>query len=973
MSPFLPPSARRGPPRTTSTRKPTSGTPPRLHTLLHWIGLVILCISARIACFPTAARMGASPTASETGELPGAKAPPSHQQRPRHPRRVKHGAFACYMAFKSPNLRQRVLFTTGRGRPRALPGRTYEGPDLHFAAPNLARKCTFHANPMWNKGAPRASVPQGKGDRGDSAFAARSRPAAGTQPQPSLYADGRHATLPTKVSFANKPMVSHDSRQGQGVDPSDHAANEVEPSLQQPLPIVKEGEAAAVPPDIRQFYRALKVGAPPPAVQAKLAATLGWADAKAERAIQCMLDCLSGKPVSWSWLSAPKPLATSSTEPAPPSLDPLLVQLRGSDAVCALRRALSVGVPPAAVAARAAASLCITHDTAQHLVSLLSPDEATVQAAWGSMGASERSGALQVVSAGCRPPEPLQRKPVGEKAAAAADDTPYVDVHSLPTLTAFGRALRVGAPRGAVQAKVVAALKCSPEVAEGLVALLKPPLDDASPVSVWRDFPPSMRRAVRRAVGARPDVPDPPSPATRPPHPPKPLQLRRFGWTPIAEPPPESIWRELQETTDINLLLPDMPLDAMASPDTGAGETPGASPAAAAETGGEGAYAERRLTHEAQKAELLEEFRQMFKQVKLTAQPRRPASRPGGSAATPRTGRGAAKATKPLALEPKRQMNMGIAWKRIGLTKKALLRVLSTLDNTGAEGSAKLDDVQLQLLPSLALTPTELTKLQSATQPQPAASTLEQLAVSMAAIPRLNARLQALAATASFPDRAKEVVAQLTTLRDAVKVVRASTELRTVLRAALLLAKTLALSKQDDSHIAGVCVTSLIRLERTKATDGRSTALHYLERVVSALNDRAVGEFHAQVTQGCVATASRLTFAAIEGELQSMQREVDATTSLVHALSCSSSGTVAAFATTAPLDLQRLKGLLDHVKGEFSALCTYYVLDPNTKPAAWFGALGSLGARLAVMAADRTRWARRGAKKHANGAQGRPT
>ena len=109
----------------------------------------------------------------------------------------------------------------------------------------------------------------------------------------------------------------------------------------------------------------------------------------------------------------------------------------------------------------------------------------------------------------------------------------------------------------------------------------------------------------------------------------------------------------------------------------------------------------------------------------------------------------------------------------------------------------------------------------------------EQFFLAIASVPRYTIRTKCLITRASYAERALELGGKIEDVAAAVKEVRTSKALKTVLQHALAIGNYLN-GGTNKGAAWGFKIDSLNKLIGTKTLDGKSTLLHYLARKLAA-------------------------------------------------------------------------------------------------------------------------------------------
>jgi hypothetical protein len=330
-------------------------------------------------------------------------------------------------------------------------------------------------------------------------------------------------------------------------------------------------------------------------------------------------------------------------------------------------------------------------------------------------------------------------------------------------------------------------------------------------------------------------------------------------------------------------------------------------------------------------------------------------------------------------------MNINITLKRIGIPKQQLLQLIRTLHNGPTEDHQHssqahlLDDSQLALLPNLQLERDELRGLQRVaknTAGSPQLAPLESLLLDVNNIPNCAKRLACLATTSSWQARADDVLAALDALSAACAAIRACHGLKAVLTAALAMARTLAMTEESTgnggkgaslaaAHVHGIRLSSLSALDRTKASDGRSTVLHFLESMASCLSPTAIPQLVAVARLRSVSVSARLPLSSVDYDVQALTAELQSTDEILRTSATQPTASLSVFYRTACQRTSTLKQSLANTRSHFDALLEYFGeaggAQPSSPPAShvWVKGLVELTGKMQRMQADRVRWARR--------------
>ena len=514
-------------------------------------------------------------------------------------------------------------------------------------------------------------------------------------------------------------------------------------------------------------------------------------------------------------------------------------------------------------------------------------------------------------------------------------------------------------------------------------------------------------------------------------------KIKRFAWAVIREVPPNSVWHELatqaQLSEDRLQALLSQASIALSGFSLVRG-IPGSSPPAAAAVSGAAATPGQVSSKQQQVAKaasspegpgkklslvqaaaasgqveclrkhvsqhkvatskdlLLSEFRDLFSQNARGhgkgqhIQTRAP-KKGGGKAVVP-----------PTVLGPKRVMNLNITWRRLGVSAIQLQSVVQTLDNSmlsvkghagagevaylgGEPHVALLDDSQLALLPNLVLSRDEVQNLQGARSNGCKLSGLENMLLDLNMLPGCQERLHALSVSASWHTRAAELQSTLDAIEECMQQVRSCQGLRAVLTAALALARTASLSEEttarsgscDFVSVQGVKLSTLAALDRTKASDGRSTVLHYLECMASCLQSDAVQQVAALSSCRSTAVAARIPFTSISSDAAALNKDAAVIDRVIQSTGSSAGASMTSFCDAAKLSLADLERHLLQQKLAFIQLLEFFgeapvsVQELDEEAArericstshAWLKALVDLAAKLQRVHTDRLRWAR---------------
>ncbi|XP_078323555.1 protein diaphanous homolog 2-like isoform X6 [Crassostrea virginica] len=146
----------------------------------------------------------------------------------------------------------------------------------------------------------------------------------------------------------------------------------------------------------------------------------------------------------------------------------------------------------------------------------------------------------------------------------------------------------------------------------------------------------------------------------------------------------------------------------------------------------------------------------------------------------------------------------------------------------------------------------------------------EQFAVEMSNIKRIHPRLKSMLFKMSFPEMVQDIKPDLVAAKEALEEIKTSSKFAKILELVLLMGNILNAGSRNAQSI-GFDISFLPKLQNTKASDGKSTLVHYLARVVEEKHPELL-QFTDELSY--VERASRVSAEVLQKNLKAMEKSL---------------------------------------------------------------------------------------------------
>jgi len=216
-------------------------------------------------------------------------------------------------------------------------------------------------------------------------------------------------------------------------------------------------------------------------------------------------------------------------------------------------------------------------------------------------------------------------------------------------------------------------------------------------------------------------------------------------------------------------------------------------------------------------------------------------------------------------IDGKRSYNIDIALARFRMSHEAIRDALITLD------ACLLSEDKLDALSRVVPTPEEAQMIADYRGDKSLLGNVERFFLCLSPIPRIELRVQLLLFRVQFETLLENLDTSLAYVEETCKEIRSSDMLRAMLRLILRLGNHL--NGAQDGEALGFRLSSLSRLTATRATDGKTTLLHFLiECLREQVSTDAVDQLCEQLSH--LTSASKVEVATVSKELAHLQQKL---------------------------------------------------------------------------------------------------
>jgi hypothetical protein len=314
----------------------------------------------------------------------------------------------------------------------------------------------------------------------------------------------------------------------------------------------------------------------------------------------------------------------------------------------------------------------------------------------------------------------------------------------------------------------------------------------------------------------------------------------------------------------------------------------------------------------------------------------------GGSGAAPSTKirtdsvaspSGAKKAPAIQLLDPKRSNNCEIMLRGLKMEPAAIRTAIMSLDEK------LLTEDTLKTMKEYVPLPEEIATLKEFTGDKKSLGRAEQYFLAVMDIPKLSARLTALAFKVSFNEKAEIAKSEIQTLSNAITAVKGNKNLFELLEVVLAVGNYLN-GAGNNGGCYGFRINSLNKMLEVKSSDNKMTLMHYLYDLLSKKHSHVL----AVITElACCGEASRMNIREAAAKVAELKAGFTTVSGLLQDPSVDSAFTksMSSFIAEAKTTVEALESRSAKLEPAFKECVTYYGEPGSTEPEDFFGALSN--------------------------------
>jgi hypothetical protein len=306
-------------------------------------------------------------------------------------------------------------------------------------------------------------------------------------------------------------------------------------------------------------------------------------------------------------------------------------------------------------------------------------------------------------------------------------------------------------------------------------------------------------------------------------------------------------------------------------------------------------------------------------------------------------------------LDPKRSNNCEIMLRGLKMEPAAIKAAIMALDEK------VLTEDTLKTMKEFVPLPEEISMLKEYSGDKKQLGRAEQYFLAVMDIPKLSARLTAMAFKAGFQEKSEIAKSETQALSAAIAAVKGSKHLFELLEIVLAVGNYLN-GAGNNGGCYGFRINSLNKMMDVKTTDNKMTLIHYLYDLISKKHKEVLGVL---TELSCCQEASRLNIretVSKVSELKAGFATIDAL--LVDAtIDSAFSKAMAPFSSSAKSTLEQLESRSSKLESAFKECVTYYGEPASTEPEDFFGALSSFLESFGKAKADNEKRAAAAAKE----------
>jgi len=307
---------------------------------------------------------------------------------------------------------------------------------------------------------------------------------------------------------------------------------------------------------------------------------------------------------------------------------------------------------------------------------------------------------------------------------------------------------------------------------------------------------------------------------------------------------------------------------------------------------------------------------------------------PGGKARSESVASpGGKKAPAVQLLDPKRSNNCEIMLRGLKMEPAAIKAAILAMDDK------VLTEDTLKTMKEYVPLPEEISVLKEYTGDKKALGRAEQYFLAVMEIPKLSARLTAMAFKAGFHDKSELAKSEIQTLSNAISAVKNSKHLFELLEIVLAVGNYLN-GAGNNGGCYGFRINSLNKMLDVKSADNKMTLIHYLYDIVSKKHKDVLDVL---TELACCAEASRLNIRETCARVAELKTGFAAVSVLLAdaTVDAAFSKAMSPFVASAQSTLEQLESRSSKLEPTFKECVTYYGEPASTEPEDFFGALSN--------------------------------
>jgi len=257
--------------------------------------------------------------------------------------------------------------------------------------------------------------------------------------------------------------------------------------------------------------------------------------------------------------------------------------------------------------------------------------------------------------------------------------------------------------------------------------------------------------------------------------------------------------------------------------------------------------------------------------------------------------------------------------------------------------------------------PEEIQLLKDYTGDKKALGRAEQYFLAVMDIPKLSARLTALAFKVGFQEKAEIAKSEIQTLSTAIKAVKGSKNLFELLEIVLAVGNYLN-GAGNNGGCYGFRINSLNKMLDVKTTDNKMTLVHYLYELISKKFNSVLGVIPELA---CCTEAGRLNIRETLSKVSELKTGFATVDALLNDQTIDSAfqKAMGPFVASAKSTIEALESRSSSLEPSFKECVTYYGEPPSTEPEDFFGAIGNFVDTLAKAKTENEKRAAAAAKE----------